>query len=202
MLICFDNEEQPLCRFKEEKIRYVVTDATDGASLLRDFFDEAEVLLQVPESDVSTTFLVAPEYKEGIEAFYQVYEWLDDELEGARPSETEDENSEDVDALVEAAEDPPSLEEFVGNRIQPAFFHPDWTFAELPEESALHFEKRAPFPVINLLRRAQLDRVVSEGLERGVIVNKMIADHNAAALEHEGFSQLEALFEGLKRTSR
>merc|ERR1719321_2326629 len=52
--------------FTEEKIRYVVTDATDGASLLRDFFDEAEVLLQVPESDVSTTFLVAPEYKEGI----------------------------------------------------------------------------------------------------------------------------------------
>jgi hypothetical protein len=48
--------------------------------------------------------------------------------------------------------------------------------------------------VINLLRRAQLDRVVQEGIVRGVVINKEIAEHNAAALEAEGFERLHSCF--------
>ena len=51
-----------------------------------------------------------------------------------------------------------------------------------------------PLPVINLLRRADLDEVVESGLKRGVIVNKQIAEHNAAALEREGFERIAAVF--------
>lgn len=58
--------------FVADKIRYVVSDADDDASLINDFFDEAALLLDCDEEDMATTFLVAPNYEEGIEAFY----WL------------------------------------------------------------------------------------------------------------------------------
>ena len=51
--------------------------------------------------------------------------------------------------------------------------------------------------MINLLRRATLDEAVQKGLDRGVVVNQQIAEHNAAALEHEGFAALEACFRRL-----
>merc|ERR1719321_1384544 len=98
-------------------------------------------------------------------------------LEGAGGrSETQDLHGESSEGGAQDTRDEAqSLDEFVGNRVQPAFFHPDWTFEGLPATSPVHFEKRAPLPVINILRREQLDRVVSEGLARGVIVNKMIS---------------------------
>ena len=49
-------------------------------------------------------------------------------------------------------------------------------------------------PVINLLRRADLDAVVEKGLAKGRIVNRDIAEHNAAALEAEGFDALVRSF--------
>ena len=61
-------------------------------------------------------------------------------------------------------------------------------------ESAMHFEKRSPLVVINLLRRASLDRVVEEGLAKGRVVNRDIAEHNAASLEREGFQAMKRYF--------
>ena len=54
----------------------------------------------------------------------------------------------------------------------------------------------------DLLRRAQLDAAVEHGLSRGVIVNKEIAEHNAAALEREGYKALEAVFARLRPAAR
>merc|ERR1711862_717209 len=99
--------------------------------------------------------LIAPKYPDGIEDFYSLYEWLVDTLE-----------SDDEDILE--------------NRVQPAFFHPEWFFDGMPADSPIHFEKRAPIPVVNLLRRADLDSVVQQGLDKGKIVNKEIAEHNQA----------------------
>ena len=78
--------------------------------------------------------------------------------------------------------------------IQPAFFHPEWSFSGVPESDPIHFEKRAPYATINLLRRESLNRVVEAGLERGAIVNKEIAEHNAEALKQEGYASLANLF--------
>ena len=88
--------------------------------------------------------LVAPHWAGGIEAFYALYVWLTDLLESGD-------------------------EELLEDKIQPAFFHPDWTFEGVPADSALHYEKRAPCPVINLLRRADLDDVVVLELEGGLV---------------------------------
>jgi len=138
-------------------------------TLLMTFFVESALLLDAPADELATTMLVAPRYPGGVEGFYDLYVALTDLLE---------------------SDDEPMLQ----NQVQPAFFHPDWTFDGLEPDSAVHFEKRAPFPVINLLRRAQLDAVVEAGLARGVVVNKQIAEHNVAALEREGFDKLKACF--------
>ena len=165
--------------FQQERIRYVVSNATTDELLLEDFYQEAARLIETPEEEIATSFVIAPYYADGIDAFYWLYEFLVDTLEEA---------GEHTEAL-------PPLEQLVGNRVQPAFFHPQWSFTELEEDAPLHFEKRAPTPVINLLRRAQLDRVVQEGIVRGVVINKEIAVHNAVALEAEGFERLHACFE-------
>eukprot|EP00962_Isochrysis_galbana_P048186 scaffold19989_cov112-Isochrysis_galbana.AAC.4 len=41
---------------------------------------------------------------------------------------------------------------------------------------------------------AKLSHVVEEGLERGVVVNKQIAEHNARALTEEGSVALREIF--------
>jgi len=144
--------------FTQNTIRYAVTDSASDEDLLEAFFDEALLLLEASPEELATTMLIAPSYSGGIEQFYELYVALTDLLE-----------SEDEDVLH--------------NQVQPAFFHPDWTFEGEPADSPVHFEKRAPLPVINLLRRAQLDQVVQEGLERGVVINREIAERNAARLE-------------------
>ena len=155
--------------FVDDSIRYAVTDATTDEDLMAAFWREGQLLLETSEKELATTMLIAPSYKAGIEDFYWLYEWLVDTLE---------------------ADDDPEL----GNAIQPAFFHPEWTFDGLPAGDAMHFEKRSPLVVINLLRRESLDRVVEEGLAAGRIVNKDIADHNAARLEREGYETMSAIF--------
>ena len=113
--------------------------------------------------------LIAPHYPGSIDEFSELYTWLV--------------------TLLESGDEP-----LLNNCVQPAFFHPAWSFEGLPPESAIHFEKRAPLPIINLLRRSDLDDVVRQGLANGRIVNKEIAEHNAAALETEGYETLLAFF--------
>jgi len=155
--------------FASGQIRYAVSAATTDQELLLDFFVEGRLLLDAAPSEVATTMLIAPKYPADIESFYALYEWLVDTLE-----------SED--------------EEELNNGIQPAFFHPRWSFSELEASSPVHFEKRAPVPVINLLRRADLDDVVQTGLERGVIVNKQLAEYNAETLEAEVSARRAAVY--------
>ena len=104
-----------------------------------------------------------------------------------------------IEALALSSGFPPKRlesgdEPILDDKVQPAFFHPEWTFEGVPAHSALHYEKRAPLPVINLLRRADLDDVVATGLQAGRIVNQEIAEHNAAELERQGQARLQTLF--------
>ena len=155
--------------FVAEQIRYAVTDATTNEELVEEFFVEGRLLLDTPSEELATTMLIAPDFRASIDDFFDLYEWLTAFLE--------DEG-----------------EELLENKVQPAFFHPQWNFDGLTADSPIHFEKRAPMPVINLLRRADLDSVVEQGLANGRVVNRDIAEHNAAALEAEGFDALTRAF--------
>lgn len=171
--------------YTAEQIRYVVSAAVTDEELIHDFYAEACTLLEAEEEEIATSFLIAPHYNSGIDDYYYLYEWLVGTLEEA--------GDEAAAAADEAATN--SVELHVGDRIQPAFFHPQWSFSELSADAPLHFEKRAPYPVINLLRRAQLDAVVKEAYEtRGVFINREISEHNAAALEAEGYDNLARVF--------
>ena len=154
--------------YVDDQIRYAVSAATDDESLLEDFFLEGALLLDAPP-ELATTMLVAPQYAGDIEQFYALYEWLTDTLE-----------MDDEDLL--------------NNGIQPAFFHPDWNFQGLDEDDPIHFEKRAPHPTINLLRRSAIEAVNERGLAKGILVSKEISEHNAARLADEGWGALQAAF--------
>ena len=158
--------------FVQETIRYVVSEATDDEQLLEDFFVEGSLLLDVPKEEIATTMLIAPDYAGDIEQFYSLYVWLTD--------------------LLESGDEP-----VLDDGVQPAFFHPEWSFEGMSADSALHYEKRAPCPVVNLLRRADLDEVVATGLKAGRIVNQEIAEHNAAELERTGEPTLRRMMAGL-----
>jgi len=108
---------------------------------------------------------VCPAYKGSVEEFYSLYSDLSDKIED---------------------------DEFA---IQPAFFHPDWMFAGLSETDPVNFEKRAPYPTINLLRRASIEVVVHAAFtERGVTLDEEFQEHNTLALELEGQESLVMLF--------
>ena len=162
--------------FLKEQIRYSISEATGDEDLLLDFFVEGQLLLDVPKEEIATTMLMAPHYEGDIEAFYALYVWLTD--------------------LLESGDEP-----ILGDQVQPAFFHPEWTFAGVPADSAVHYEKRAPYATINLLRRTDLNDVVNAGLEVGRVINREIAEHNEAELERTGEATLSKLFAGLHTAS-
>ena len=99
-----------------EQIRYAVSTASTDEQLIEDFFNEALFLLESNDDDLSTTFLIAPKYTQGIDDFFYVYEWL---------AETLEEAGEKAHAAGgHGGEDPSSFELAVGGRVQPAAFHP------------------------------------------------------------------------------
>jgi hypothetical protein len=63
------------------KIRYAVSQSTSDQELIADFFTEAALLLDQPAEELATTMLVAPQYPNDIEGFYELYTWLTDLLE-------------------------------------------------------------------------------------------------------------------------
>ena len=154
--------------FVDDQIRYAVSEAVDDEDLLEDFFVEGALLLDAPP-ELATTMLVAPRYAGDIEQFYALYEWLTDTLE---------------------ADD----EDLLNNGVQPAFFHPDWNFEGLAADDPIHFEKRAPHPTINLLRRSSIEAVNERGLAKGVLVSKEISEHNAQRLHEMGWARMQAAF--------
>ena len=44
--------------------------------------------------------------------------------------------------------------------IQLATFHPDYQFGDAPEDAASHWTNRSPFPVLHLLREAEVERAL------------------------------------------
>mmetsp|Transcript_17042 Transcript_17042/g.25022 ORF Transcript_17042/g.25022 Transcript_17042/m.25022 type:complete len:139 (+) Transcript_17042:213-629(+) len=86
------------------------------------------------------------------------------------------------------------LEE-VGDDVLVAVFHPQFEFGGLDEQDqVLNFEKRAPIPIINLLRTEAIDR----GIEKGITAES-IRDHNEKALRGEGFAAVQQAFLGSLR---
>jgi hypothetical protein len=80
--------------------------------------------------------------------------------------------------------------EHVGDDVLIAVFHPQFEFGGLEEEEeVLNFEKRAPIPIINLLRTEAIDRGIAKG-----ITAESIREHNEEALLEEGLEGVQQAF--------
>jgi hypothetical protein len=116
--------------FDDERIRYVVSDATDESALLRELAVELKALATVPEGGPETTMLIHPAV---LTNFLDYNDFLDP-----------------VEHLVADLG-------FEGV-IQVASFHPDYQFGGTLPDDVENFTNRSPFPMLHLLREESVTR--------------------------------------------
>lgn len=126
-----------LCPFagpamKEERIRFFVSESQDTESLYQDFLRELELLCTSPEEKVETSLLVIPDM---LGDFEHYLDFLD---------------------IAEEALGAAGLE----GVVQLASFHPDYIFAEAPEDDPANFSNRSPFPMLHFLREESVSKAV------------------------------------------
>lgn len=78
------------------------------------------------------------------------------------------------------------------DEVMLACFHPlhQWADTEGVDD-AINFDKRAPYPVINLLRAGQVDQYVREGRTQGIL------ERNQHTLQMLGVEKLKEMYGSL-----
>ena len=142
------------------QVRFVVSDATDEASLLADLLHELESLYDADPDAVETTLLVHP--------------WvLGDFL--------------DYNQFLEIADAAVSELELDGE-IQVASFHPDYQFADSQSGDIENFSNRSPYPTLHLLRETSIARAVAAFPDAASIYQRNM--DTLRSLGHAGWKQL------------
>lgn len=116
-----------------DRIRFVVSDATDAAGLAEDLQRELLHLQEVGPEVCETTLLIHPQV---LREFLDYNDFLDV-----------------ADALLEELE--------LDGEVQVASFHPDYQFADAPADDITNFTNRSPYPMLHLLREASVERAVA-----------------------------------------
>ncbi|MCX5660884.1 MAG: DUF1415 domain-containing protein [Planctomycetota bacterium] len=120
--------------FREETIRYVVTEAREGTDLLAALAEELKALAAAPRESVETTLLIHPA---AMRDFLDYNDFLGE-----------------ADDLVERLG-------FTGV-IQIASFHPDYQFAGVPADAVQNYTNRSPYPMLHLLREVSVEEVAED----------------------------------------
>lgn len=160
-----------LCPFAEpvldaNSVRLTVSDAEDERQVRKALDSELAMLLRSSPLEVSTTLLVMPKFATTeFLRFHQLCGELTDEVEG---------------------------DEELVDEVMLACFHPQhqWGDSESADD-AINFDKRAPYPIINLLRAPEVDKYVEEGKTQRIL------ERNQATLEHLGSEELKKLYRSL-----
>lgn len=127
-----------LCPFakavhSKERIRWVLSPATDTEALLQDLLRELQFLSEADPDQVDTTLLVHP----GVLGDFMDYnDFLD---------------------IADAALAELDLE----GVLQIASFHPDYQFAGTEPDDIENCTNRSPYPTLHLLREASIDAAVA-----------------------------------------
>jgi uncharacterized protein len=113
------------------------------------------------EELVATTVIIAPHaFKDDFPAFYETELFLEEHLEDSPLGE---------DVLV-------------------ACFHPQYEFGGEPPDAPIHYEKRSPYPVFNLLRAQRVFEYADEGK------TQRIAANNQETLSRTGIAEVRRRF--------
>lgn len=160
-----------LCPFaegvlKEDSHRVIVSPASTDKDVLKVVASEIQHLIQTAAEDVSTTLVVLPMFS------------LDDFVMFHDLCLAIEKNVEDDDILVD--------------EVMLAYFHPLHEWADTDDiDDAINFDKRSPYPVINLLRAPQVDTYIAQGRTQDIL------ERNHNTLEKIGNDRIRQLFDGL-----
>ena len=154
-----------LCPFAKavhvnERIRYVVSDATEPEALLKDLARELLALNRADPEQIDTTLLILP----GV-----LTDFLDfnDFLEAA-------------DALVEELK--------LDGILQIADFHPGYQFDGSAADDIANYSNRSPYPTLHLLREESIARAVESMPDTASIYENNV--ETLDKLGHEGWAAL------------
>lgn len=126
-----------LCPFAKavhvnERIRYIVSDATEPEALLKDLARELLALNRADPEDVDTTLLIHPNV---LTDFLDFNDFLDA-----------------ADALVDELK--------LDGVLQIADFHPAYQFDGSAPDDIANYSNRSPYPTLHLLREDSITRAV------------------------------------------
>lgn len=128
---------------------------------------ETELLLASDQRSIETTLVVVPRFApDDFRRWHALCSQLEEEVEADT-------------TLVD--------------EVMLACFHPWHTWSGIHDRDALHFDKRAPHPVVNILRAATVDEAVKRG------ETKQIPLRNEKTLTSEGFQGMVRRYQQLKR---
>jgi len=129
------------------QVRYVVTDASDTATLLEGLIDELQRLANEPAERVETTLLIHPYVLTDFEDYNEFLSVADM-------------------ALVEL-----DLE----GVLQVASFHPRYQFTNTTPDDLGNATNRSPYPTLHLLREASIERALAAFPDPEVIFEANVA---------------------------
>ncbi len=115
-----------------ERIRYVVSDATEPEALLKDLARELLALNRADPDEVDTTLLIHPHV---LTDFLEFNDFLDA-----------------ADALVDELQ--------LDGILQIADFHPRYQFDGSAPDDIANYSNRSPYPTLHLLREESITRAV------------------------------------------
>ena len=126
-----------LCPFsakptRENRVRFVVSNAQEDEALLQDLQREMELLDEKPASEIETTLVIIPNHLQVFFDYNQFLNWADQLLKRNR---------------------------WIGV-YQIATFHPDYCFADAEPDDAENLTNRAPYPVLHIIREASLEKAL------------------------------------------
>lgn len=160
-----------LCPFaraalEREAVRTLVTPVTNEAAL-RDVVErEANILAKSCRSEIETTLIVAREFAP--DDFLRFHAF-----------------ASELEASLEA-------DDYFSEQVMVACFHPEHCWGDADStHSAVNFDKRAPYPIINLLRYDQVCEYVDEGLTDGILAK------NKQTLSDLGSETLREMYRNL-----
>jgi uncharacterized protein len=128
-----------LCPFAKaihvkKQIRYSVSPAVDGSSLLADFKRELAHLVETSPEEIESTLIIHPRVLTDFLEYNEFLAVCDNELEEMG-----------LDGIVQVAS-----------------FHPAYQFAGTKAGDVTNFTNRSPFPTLHLLRESSVSRAVAQ----------------------------------------
>lgn len=146
--------------FKGGRIRFTVSTANNADELYKEVLQEMDVICNTPSAEVETSLLILANTGKEFEPFLDLADL--------------------AEQLVEEAE----MEDI----LQIASFHPDYLFADAPQDDPANYTNRSPYPMLHFIRADELENAV-----KGYPDPEGIPERNIELLRKMGTEEIKSL---------